>query len=200
MTHRLVRSVIAMTLIVPVIAIAQRPDSMSRGTGFVARATTPPARHERAARPAPKWAPSFDYIDAQTLNAGTEWLDRNRNTLGGNTLHTSPDLQTTYLLVRRRVASQPEVHARWDDIVIVRSGTGVIVMGDSLVGSKYRAPGERAGGTMNRNFQLVVRAGEIVRIPAAVPHMFIVSGAEPLEYLLIKQRRQSLPIRWASGQ
>jgi hypothetical protein len=35
-----------------------------------------------------------------------------------------------------------------------------------------------------------------VRVPAAVPHAFVVSGSQPLEYLVIKQRRQELPIRW----
>jgi mannose-6-phosphate isomerase-like protein (cupin superfamily) len=116
--------------------------------------------------------------------------------IGGNTLFTSADYQTTYLLVRRTVPSEPEVHARWDDIVIVRSGQGVIVMGDSLIGGRLRAPGEVAGGRMNRSYQQMVHAGDIVRIPAAVPHMFITTAAEPLEYLVIKQRRQQLPIRW----
>jgi hypothetical protein len=35
-----------------------------------------------------------------------------------------------------------------------------------------------------------------VRIPAAVPHAFVVSSTEALEYLVIKQRQQRLPIRW----
>ncbi|HEY8166021.1 MAG TPA: cupin domain-containing protein, partial [Gemmatimonadaceae bacterium] len=95
-------------------------------------------------------------------------------------------------------SSQPEWHARWDDFVIVRSGTGVIVFGDSLVGSTLRAPGERRGGTFTRYDQIVVRPGDIVRIPAAVPHAFVVTGKEPLEFLLIKTRRQNLPIRWTN--
>jgi mannose-6-phosphate isomerase-like protein (cupin superfamily) len=145
----------------------------------------------------PFWQPPYDYVSASTLSAGADWLTKHGGRrLAGNTLLTSSDAQTTYLLVRRSVASEPEVHARWDDLVLVRSGVGVIVMGDSLVRSRYRAPGERVGGQMNRMSQLVVRAGDIVRIPATVPHMFIVAGQEPLEYLIIKQRRQNLPIRW----
>ena len=79
-----------------------------------------------------------------------------------------------------------------DDLVMVRSGNGAIELGDSLVGSKYRAPGERAGGTFTKSHQIVVHAGDLVRIPATVPHAFIVSGPEPLQYLVIKQRRQEL--------
>jgi mannose-6-phosphate isomerase-like protein (cupin superfamily) len=109
---------------------------------------------------------------------------------------SSSDDETVYVLVRRTASSQPEVHARWDDLVLVRSGMGAIEMGDSLVGSRYRAPGERAGGTFTKSYQIVVHAGDLVRIPAAVPHAFVVAGTEPLEYLVIKQRRQKLPIRW----
>jgi mannose-6-phosphate isomerase-like protein (cupin superfamily) len=158
----------------------------------------PPAQFQRA-QTERKWEPKYDFIAGRELVSSTDWLARNKRSVGGETMWTSGDAQTTYLLVRRTVTSQPEVHARWDDIVIMRAGTGVIIMGDSLVGSTLRAPGERVGGQMNRMYQLVVHAGDIVRIPAATPHMFIVAGSEPLHYLLIKQRRQDLPIRWFVG-
>ena len=137
-----------------------------------------------------------DIVEGKDLDAKTAWLARGRYV--GMTVLTSADLQTTFLVVRRITSSQPEVHARWDDIVLVRSGTGVIIFGDSLVGSTLRAPGERRGGRFVTNYQIVVRAGDVVRIPAAVPHAFVVSGTEPLEYLVIKTRRQELPIRWTA--
>jgi mannose-6-phosphate isomerase-like protein (cupin superfamily) len=116
----------------------------------------------------------------------------------GETVMMSSDENTFYLYVHRTVNSRPEVHARWDDLVIVQSGTGAIEMGDSLVGSELRAMGERIGGKINRSYQIVVHPGDIVRIPAVVPHAFIVSGEDPLDYLVIKQRRLDLPVRWRS--
>lgn len=135
-----------------------------------------------------------DYIDAETLAKERLWLDGRR--FIGTALVTSADERSTFLLVRRASSSRPEVHARWDDLVIVRAGTGALELGDSLVGSRYRAPGERVGGTITKRYRLILRPGDVVRIPAAVPHAFIVSGTAPLEYLVIKQRRQELPIRW----
>ena len=114
----------------------------------------------------------------------------------GETVSMSSDEKTFYVFVHRNENSRPEVHARWDDLVIVQSGTGAIEMGDSLVGSQYRAMGERIGGRIHRSYKVVLHAGDIVRIPAVVPHAFIVSGTEPLDYLVIKQRRQDLPVRW----
>lgn len=135
-----------------------------------------------------------DFIEAAQLRTQNQWLIKHRSI--GMDLLTSGDSQTQYLLLRREQSSEPEVHARWDDLIIIRAGTGAIALGDSLAGSRYRAPGERAGGTIVNSHQIVVRAGDVVRVPAAVPHAFIVSGDVPLEYLLVKHRRQDLPIRW----
>ena len=89
----------------------------------------------------------------------------------------SSDEKTFYIFVHRTENSRPEVHARWDDLVIVRSGSGAIEMGDSLVGSGFRAAGERIGGKFHRSYQVVVHAGDMIRIPAVVPHAFIVTSA-----------------------
>jgi mannose-6-phosphate isomerase-like protein (cupin superfamily) len=171
-------------------AAAQQTDT----TALTRAPVVTPRARAAARREAEKRRRRVDFIDAKALGGTAAGLDR--RPVVGTTVLTSADEQTTYLLVRRTTSSKPEVHARWDDLVIVRSGTGVIELGDSLVGSTYRAPGERAGGKLTRSYQIVVRAGDIVRIPAAVPHAFVVSGAAALEYLVIKQRRQGLPIRW----
>ena len=139
-----------------------------------------------------------DIIDAPTLaQLSTDLAGR---VTRGQTVLTSDDYQTTFLLMHRTTSSEPEVHARWDDIVLVRSGESVIQLGDSLIGSTVRAPGERIGGHFHVSQKIVVRPGDIVRIPAAVPHAFIVDPARPVDYLVIKQRRQNLPIRWYVGQ
>jgi mannose-6-phosphate isomerase-like protein (cupin superfamily) len=172
------------------VAAAQQP--------FTAAASPAPAVAPRAPgaarREAEKRRRRIDFIPATTLHG----MFLGNGKVRGTTVLTSADEQTNYVLVRRSTSSEPEVHARWDDLVIVRSGMGAIEMGDSLVGSRYRAPGERVGGKFTKSYTTVVHAGDLMRIPAAVPHAFIVSGPEPLEYLLVKQRRQELPIRWFS--
>jgi len=170
---------------------AQQRDSVT----FVAAPVSPPRARAATRRDTELRRRRIDFLDAGTLNPKAPFFGKPRP-LWGTTLLTSGDEQTLYMLVRRTVSSVPEVHARWDDMVMIRSGNGAIEMGDSLVGSRYRAPGERVGGTLTKSHQIIVHAGDLVRIPAAVPHAFIVSGAEPLQYLVVKQRRQMLPIRW----
>ncbi|MEO8622248.1 MAG: hypothetical protein ABI625_14355 [bacterium] len=176
------------------IGLAQQPGS------FVAKPSAKELAHkERAAqRQAEQLRKRIDFIPASTADAAFR-SGFNRGSPAqvlGTTLLTSGDEQTNFELVRRRVSGNPEVHARWDDLMIIRSGTGALITGDSLVGSTYRAPGERAGGHFGKTYEIVLHAGDIIRVPAAVPHQVMVSGNQPFEYLLIKQRRQELPIRW----
>lgn len=140
-----------------------------------------------------------DILTGEVLHGAASRFGRATKTLG-ETVMMSSDEKTFYLFVHRTENSRPEVHARWDDLVIVQSGTGAIEMGDSLVGSEFRAMGERIGGRFQRSYKIVVRPGDIVRIPAVVPHAFIVSGKEPLDYLVIKQRRPDLPVRWKNDR
>ena len=140
-----------------------------------------------------------DILTGGALTEVASEFARGRGTLGETVLMSS-DETTFYIYVHRTENSRPEVHAQWDDLVFVKSGTGAIELGDSLVGSEYRATGERIGGRFHRSYQVVVHAGDIVRIPAVVPHAFIVSGKEPLDYLVIKQRRPDLPVRWTNDR
>jgi mannose-6-phosphate isomerase-like protein (cupin superfamily) len=45
-------------------------------------------------------------------------------------------------------------------------------------------------------YSIIVRAGDIVRIPAGVPHAFTTPRDSAVDYFVLKQRRQNLPIRW----
>jgi mannose-6-phosphate isomerase-like protein (cupin superfamily) len=140
-----------------------------------------------------------DILTGGALTEVASEFTRGKRTLGETVLMSS-DEKTFYIYVHRTENSRPEVHARWDDLVLVKSGTGAIELGDSLLGSEYRATGERIGGRFHQSYQVVVHAGDIVRIPAVVPHAFIVSGKEPLDYLVIKQRRPELPVRWTNDR
>ena len=131
------------------------------------------------------------------------WIDDRRDRLSpsavGASLLTSGDEQTTYMLIRRVTSSEVELHTRWDDLVIVRSGAGVVELGKRAPGIARRAAGEWRGGAITDPVLLEIAAGDIVRIPAAVPHLFRVVGTAPLEFILVKQRRGELPLRLADS-
>jgi len=181
--------------ILPCIASAQQHPQVS-----VTPASTSTVRVPRSKLSLAEWMRRRPDILTGEAQAGTQAEFASAKKTMGETVLMSSDEKTFYLFVHRTADSKPEVHARWDDLVIVKSGTGAIEMGDSLVGSELRAAGERVGGKFHWSYKVVVHHGDIVRIPAVVPHAFIVSGKEPLDYLVIKQRREGLPIRWTKDR
>lgn len=192
MSARVLTAILAVSISLEASAQQSSPPSppplVDRRTGVPPRRTTPEERRMETIRR------RVDFIQADNLADASKRLAGRKTR--GETMLTSSDQQSTFLLVHRTVSSEPEVHARWDDVIIVRGGTGALELGDSLVGSAYRAPGERKGGTITMRYSILVRAGDMVRIPAGVPHAFTVPRDSALDYFVLKQRRQNLPIRW----
>lgn len=87
----------------------------------------------------------------------------------GGTVVVAWDEQASYMLVRRTKPSEAEKHSRWDEVVIVRSGTGAIVFGPRTRGTRLLAPGELRGGVLSSKEARVLRVGDLARIPAGVP-------------------------------
>ena len=122
-----------------------------------------------------------------------------RSTAVPSVVFTAPDGQTSYMMVLRTKASDVEEHSRWDDLIIVRSGKGSVEIGPKTNGARVLAPGELRGGTITAPSRLELRTGDIARIPAGVPHSFIPDEAEPWEFLLLKVRRPTKPLKRAPG-
>lgn len=141
----------------------------------------------RQTRPTIDYVPAyrFDYVRSFAVNTGTV----------GGTVAMAPDGQTVYMLVRRTEESDVEEHSRWDDVLLVRAGTGAVVFGRRARGARVIAPGELRGGTLVMRESRVLRVGDMARIPAGVPHVFLPSGGEPWELLIVKVRRPNRPLK-----
>ena len=137
--------------------------------------------------------PKLDYIPASDFAQRSDYAARTK-TIGG-TVAVSDDEQTVYMLVRRRKESDIEEHSRWDDILLVRSGTGAIEFGAKTRGARVLAPGEIRGGELVSPESRVMHPGDMARIPAGTPHRFVPSGNEPWELLIVKVRRATLPLK-----
>jgi mannose-6-phosphate isomerase-like protein (cupin superfamily) len=113
----------------------------------------------------------------------------------GGTLFNSPDGQTNYMMVLRTAPSNVEEHSRWDDLIIVRAGSGTIEVGPKTTGARFLSAGELRGGTITSPSRLELRPGDIARIPAGTPHAFTPNGSEPWEFWLVKIRRPNKPLK-----
>ncbi|PYU44854.1 MAG: hypothetical protein DMG56_01925 [Acidobacteria bacterium] len=91
-----------------------------------------------------------------------------------------------FLLVHREADGQVEWHETQVDVFFVESGSATLVVGGTLVNGETVAPHEKRNGTIQGGTRQKLSAGDVVRIPARVPHQLVLDGAHEFNYFVIK--------------
>ena len=73
--------------------------------------------------------------------------------------------------IRRLIGSESAlVHSKTADVWVVREGSGTLVTGGTLVDPKVNANGDLSGSAIQGGVERVIKTGDVVFIPAGVPH------------------------------
>ena len=91
-----------------------------------------------------------------------------------------------FLLAHREGDGQAEWHETEADVFVVQSGTAMLVVGGTMVKPETTAPQEKRGPSIDGGSRQKLAPGDIVRIPARVPHQLLVVPGEHFTYLVIK--------------
>lgn len=91
-----------------------------------------------------------------------------------------------FLLVRREADGSPEWHETQADVFFVQSGTATLIVGGTLLNGETVAPHEKRNGTIQGGVRQKLSAGDVVRIPARMPHQLLLDGAHEFTYFVIK--------------
>jgi mannose-6-phosphate isomerase-like protein (cupin superfamily) len=91
-------------------------------------------------------------------------------TAAGGTLAATPELSVAFN--KRTGPGEVEVHDRVTDTFHIIDGEATLVVGGTLVGGKTTEPGQQRGTSITggQTFHLV--KGDVVVIPAGLPHWF----------------------------
>jgi mannose-6-phosphate isomerase-like protein (cupin superfamily) len=92
----------------------------------------------------------------------------------------------SFLLVHREADGSPELHETQVDVFFVQSGSATLVVGGTLLNAESVAPHEKRNGTIQGGARQKLSAGDVVRIPARVPHQLVLDGAHEFVYLVVK--------------
>src|SRR5712692_9162854 len=87
-----------------------------------------------------------------------------------------------FLFAHREADGQPEWHETQADVFVVESGTATLVVGGTLVNAETTAPHEKRNGTIQGGTRQKLSTGDIVRIPANMPHQLVLDGAQEFTY------------------
>lgn len=84
-------------------------------------------------------------------------------------------------LLRRDRDGWPELHADIIDVVFIQSGTGSVLIGGEMIGES-NVPGARIEG----GFRHPVATGDVLHIPAKLPHAYLSSQSDHITYVLVR--------------
>lgn len=81
----------------------------------------------------------------------------------------------------------PEQHDNIVDVVFVQSGEGTLLLGGKMINSKGTSgSGEYVGTGIQGGERHLLGAGDVVHIPAKIPHSFLVPKGKHITYVLVK--------------
>jgi mannose-6-phosphate isomerase-like protein (cupin superfamily) len=86
----------------------------------------------------------------------------------------------------RDADGNPEQHDAIINIVFVQSGEGTLAVGGTMVGRRTTGAGESVGTRLDGGERYALGAGDIVHIPAGIPHRFLVPGGKHFTDVLLK--------------
>lgn len=90
------------------------------------------------------------------------------------------------IVVRRDKTGESEIHERLSDIMIVTDGEATLKIGGTLAEGHPTTPGEQRGKGLTGGVDKKVGPGDIVHVPAGLPHWVVVPEGKTFSYLLIK--------------
>jgi mannose-6-phosphate isomerase-like protein (cupin superfamily) len=89
------------------------------------------------------------------------------------------------LLVRREGDGAVEVHETQVDVITVLSGEGTLIVGGTVVDGKTTAPNEIRGKSINGGVRKSMATGDVIHIPAKVPHQMLVPKSLVIEVVKV---------------
>jgi len=92
-----------------------------------------------------------------------------------------------FRLLYRDADGVPEQHDAIVDVVMVQSGEGTLLLGGRMINPKASSgAGEYLGTGIEGGERHALSAGDVVHIPAKIPHSFLVPKGKHITYVLVK--------------
>ncbi|MFL6417083.1 MAG: hypothetical protein ACJ74Y_15580 [Bryobacteraceae bacterium] len=89
-------------------------------------------------------------------------------------------------LIQRNADGVVEVHLHKQDLIFVRQGSATLMSGGEVVNGKEGPAGEIRGDSIRNGTKRTIHVGDIIQVPAAVPHQMLLSPGETVAYVAIK--------------
>jgi quercetin dioxygenase-like cupin family protein len=92
----------------------------------------------------------------------------------------------TIMLSERTASGKAEIHAHFDDVMYVMDGKATLITGGEVIEPHDGANGETSGSGIRNGNSQAIAAGDIIHIPAGVPHQLVIAPGTTYVALVIK--------------
>jgi len=96
------------------------------------------------------------------------------------------DGNRTFSIAHREGSGMAEVHDTMADILVISEGQITFVYGGTVVDPKTTAPGETRGSSISGGKEVQLGPGDIMHIPAKIPHQMKLAPGVKLTYFVAK--------------
>jgi mannose-6-phosphate isomerase-like protein (cupin superfamily) len=79
-----------------------------------------------------------------------------------------------------------ELHQTFADLFYIVDGHATLITGGDVVDPKTTAPGELRGASVKGGSRQELKTGDVVHIPAGMPHQMLVANGETVSYFVVK--------------
>jgi uncharacterized RmlC-like cupin family protein len=100
----------------------------------------------------------------------------------------------TVIQLRRTASGEAEVHAEWEDVMLIQEGAATLLSGGEVSGGRQTAPGELRGGQITGGTRRRLAPGDLVTVPAGIPHQMLLEPGQGITYLVVKVRQGAPPV------
>ncbi len=115
-------------------------------------------------------------------------LAKNSNRFAGRDLEKYINHYT--MLAYRDATGSSEIHEHEADIFFIQDGEAVIITGGKMTGGHTTKPGELRGTGVEGGEKHTLKAGDVIHIPAGVPHQMLISPGNSITYFVVKVQGQ----------
>jgi mannose-6-phosphate isomerase-like protein (cupin superfamily) len=90
------------------------------------------------------------------------------------------------MLVFRNRSGGGEAHQNYADVFFILDGHATLMTGGEVVEPKSTGPGETLGASVTGGSRQELKAGDMVHIPASMPHQMVLGEGDTVTYFVIK--------------
>jgi len=95
-------------------------------------------------------------------------------------------LDISTILAFRDRDGKAEMHEQFQDVFVILRGTATLVTGGMIASPTTTAPGEIRGVSVQQGVRKKLQEGDIVHIPAGVPHQLLLDSGGTFTYFVAK--------------